>query len=140
MNPLVKKISSLPPSLKIAIFLFVTHIALYVEGMWEAHSRGLELHPLWFFHLLASAFIASTIPRQRKGGHTTIAFYCVLISVITLRNEYVAFGDIPNVFDLMFRSIVLYTPLLMAAIAVVVGRQYYLGSVLPSGDSMRSDA
>lgn len=134
------KLRTLPLSLKIAVVLFAAHIALYAGAMFLAYSNGLPLHPLWFFHLFASTFLAARIPRQTKGGHTTLIFYCVFIPLIMLRNEYVDIAEPLNGLSVMYRSIVIFAPLLLAGAAVFFGRQYYLSAPPVSSESAQSNA
>lgn len=131
---------TIPVSLKIAVALFVAHIALYAGAMFLAYSNGWSLQPLWFFHLFASTFLATRIPRQKKGGHTTIIFYCVVIPVIMLRNEYLAIAEPSDGLSVMYKSLVIFAPLLFAAAAVFVGRQYYLSPTPAPSDSSQSNA
>jgi hypothetical protein len=53
-----------------------------------------------------------------------------------LRVEYVADAESEAEFSAMFRSIVTCAPLLLAAVALLAGRQYYF-SVAPSTEYTR---
>jgi small-conductance mechanosensitive channel len=94
--------------------------------MFESYSSGRALHPMWFVHLVFAAYIASMIPRRKKGTVFAVVLYCVLISANMLRIEYIADSANEAVLAAMFRTIVTCTPLLLAAVATLIGREYYV--------------
>lgn len=128
----------LPLSLKVAIGLFAVHLFLYAEGMFESYSSGRALHLMWFGHLIIAGYIASMIPRQRKGSLFAVVIYCVVITANMLRVEYIADAESEAVFSAMFRTIVVCAPLLLAAVAVLIGRKYYVSAAPSTEDTVRT--
>lgn len=129
----------LPFSLKVAIGLFAIHLLLYAEGMFEAYSSGRPFHMMWFFHLLFAGYVASLIPKQVKGSMTSVVAYCVIISAYMLRVEYVTDAVSGGGLSAMTRAIATCAPLLLAAVAVLIGRKYYASDVASTKDTARTN-
>lgn len=81
-----------------------------------------------------------TIQRRKAGLHRTIVAYCVIISVVMLRNDYLALAENDNLLSAMSPAIIMFAPLLLAAVAVIMGRKYYPASTPASGDSAQPNA
>ena len=103
------------------------HTLLYVEGIAEALMKGVDFHPGWVFHVAVCTFLLLQIPRPRKFIFFAAVVYCLVIPTQMIRGEYGNGENLADELELMFRTLLLFIPLYLAAASLLVGRAFYLG-------------
>ena len=115
---------AIPVQLKIAMGLFLAHVALYAVGIVKVASAGEGVRPNWIFHVVVCLFLTSRVSRQNKRTFYVLVLYTILISAMMLRADYAA-AETTNDVSMLW-SIVVCSPLLAAGVALTLGRRYYL--------------
>jgi hypothetical protein len=95
---------------------------------------------MWFGHLIIAGCVGFMIPRPEKVSLFGVVAYCVIIAANMLRVEYIADAGSQAVFSAMSGTMVMSAPLLLAAVAVIIGRKYYGSAASSTEDTARTSA
>lgn len=116
--------TDLPKSLKIAKYLMLLHIVLFIAVMLPSLKNGIP-HPSLILYVAFYSYMVFLIQSQTTKTYGSLLLVCLLLPAYII---YSSFID-PSRSDATRLLIIVYdAPLFLAAMLLFIGREFYLST------------